>query len=87
MIRFYLSTLALILNMLAAGFCILALYDYGFGYAFAWGLATSLAFMALSAAVLLRCADEIDRADMEIAQAHELTPIEVRLDKSWMKQG
>ena len=87
MIRFYLSTLALVLNMLAAGFCILALYDYGFGYVFAWGLVTSLGFMALSSAVLLRCADEIDRADMEIAQAHELTPIEVRLDKSWMKQG
>ena len=87
MIRFYLTTLALVLNMIASAFCILALYDYGFGYSFAWMLCVSLGFMALAASALLRIADQIDQADAELVQAHELTPIQVRLDKSWMAQG
>lgn len=87
MIRFYLSTLSLILNMLATAFCILALYDYGFGYVFAWGLAVSLAFMALSAVVLLRVADQLDQEALVLEQDTSLTPLQVRLDKSWMQQG
>lgn len=87
MTRFYLTTLALILNMLASAFCIIALHDYGFGYSFAWMLCVSLGFMALAASSLLRIADQLDREVIELAQDSQLTPIEVRLDKSWMVQG
>lgn len=87
MIRFYLTTLALILNMLASAFCIVALYDYGFGFAFAWALCVSLGCMALCASSLLRIADQLDQEALVIAASDDLTPIEVRLDKSWMTQA
>lgn len=87
MIRFYLTTLALILNMLASAFCIVALHDYGFGFAFAWALCVSLGCMALCASSLLRIADQLDQEALVIASSDELTPIEVRLDKSWMTQA
>ena len=84
MIRFYLNTFSVVLNVVAAAFCIVALHDYGFGYVFAWGLAVSLAMLALSCAVLLRCADQLDREAEVWERDHTLTPIEVRVDKSWM---
>lgn len=87
MTRFYLTTLALVLNVLASAFFIVALYDYGFGYVFAAGLCISLSFVALSSSSLLRIADELDRQALEIASSDELTPIQVRLDKSWMNQA
>jgi hypothetical protein len=87
MIRFYLTTLALVLNVLASAFCIVALYDYGFGYAFAWCLCVSLGFMALCASSLLRIADQLDQEAVVLDQDDSLTPIQVRLDKSWMTQA
>ena len=87
MTRFYLTTLALVLNVLASAFFIVALYDYGFGYIFCWGLCVSLGLVALCAVTLLRIADELDQAAVVIESANDLEPIQVRLDKSWMNQA